>query len=400
MKKWKKPFALLLTLAMVLGLCGTALANEVTGLKDGTISVTIDGEDVELVDVNGNPVEPILIDGTTYLPIRAIAEALGLNVDWDQSNREVQLTTGNADNTDNAAAYPWAADLTKDDVVTEVDVDAFMDAYAADMALFDEHTFKNSDTNIGDMTYFVYDPTAHGYPADQDYPVVLWLHGGGNASLGRQAIAAGGAAGMASAEYQKELGGMYIICPLANEGPDGPGSWMQDNDGKYNASLKGILDEVIASNHINDTILLAGTSAGGVGAGLFAEDYHDILSGIFWMSTTIPSVEKVKQYSDEGIKMWFEVSRHDEVGAFTNSFPEGDTTPYDGIKNFEYTAFEWIRCGDGNIASLNTGMEMGQHCSCMQVNRNLIQDDGTPDDPNHPDGVTGWFRSVIDGAAD
>ena len=292
---------------------------------------------------------------------------------------------------------PWADEVPDGEVVTTKGGES-LTAYDAEMALFDECTFTNSDSTIGDMTYFVYDPTAHGFSADSTYPVVLWLHGGGNASLGRLAIAAGGAAGMASEKHQAELGGMYIICPLANE--DTAGSWPTDDNGKYNASLKGIVDEVKVSHPAaNDILLLAGTSAGGLGLNYFAEAYHDIVSGIFWMSTTIPSPETVKQYSDEGIKMWFEVSLHDETGAFTNSFPNGDTTPYDGIENFEYTAFEWVRWGDKSIASLDVGFEQGQHCSCAQVNRNLIFDDGTPDDPNHPNGVTGWGRSVIDGAS-
>ena len=290
-------------------------------------------------------------------------------------------------------AYPWAEDLAEDDVVTELTAEAAIGPYMQYVDLFEERTFTNSDEEIGDMTYYVYDPTAHGFSADKTYPVVLWLHGSGNASLGNLAIIAAGAAGMASEEYQQDLGGMYIVCPLANE--DGFGTWRPTGEKNYNASLKGILDEVKANYAVSDTVLLAGTSAGGVGVTLFAEEYHDILTGIFWMSTTLPSAETIQQYSDEGITMWFEVGRRDELGAFDNSFPEGDTSAYDGIANFEYTVFDWVRCGDKTIASFFSGVEMGQHCSCIQVNRNLIFDDGTPDDPNHPKGVTGWFASIV-----
>ena len=91
---FRSALSLLLTLALVLGIGGTALADEVTGLEDETVSVTIDGEDVELTDADGESVAPVIIDGSTYLPIRAVAEALGLDVDWDRANREVQLATG------------------------------------------------------------------------------------------------------------------------------------------------------------------------------------------------------------------------------------------------------------------------------------------------------------------
>lgn len=47
------------------------------------IKLIINGETVTPKDVNGTVVEPFVIDGTTYLPVRAVAEALGQNVSWD-----------------------------------------------------------------------------------------------------------------------------------------------------------------------------------------------------------------------------------------------------------------------------------------------------------------------------
>ena len=44
-------------------------------------------------DVNGNAIEPFIIDGTTYLPVRGISSALGLGVDWDQNTHTVKLST-------------------------------------------------------------------------------------------------------------------------------------------------------------------------------------------------------------------------------------------------------------------------------------------------------------------
>jgi len=41
------------------------------------IKVNIQGKNVELTDAKGQKVEPFIVDGTTYLPVRAIAEVLG-----------------------------------------------------------------------------------------------------------------------------------------------------------------------------------------------------------------------------------------------------------------------------------------------------------------------------------
>lgn len=56
------------------------------------IKITLDGVELVPKDVNGNVVEPFVSGGTTYLPIRAVANALGLNVEWDGNTNTVKLT--------------------------------------------------------------------------------------------------------------------------------------------------------------------------------------------------------------------------------------------------------------------------------------------------------------------
>ena len=57
------------------------------------LKITLDGEEVIPKDANGVYVEPFAIDGTTYLPVRANSNALGLGVDWDQKTSTVVLTS-------------------------------------------------------------------------------------------------------------------------------------------------------------------------------------------------------------------------------------------------------------------------------------------------------------------
>ena len=77
-----------LALTLALGMGGNVLA-----AGDPTVSVTLDGKKIELKDANGGAVQPVIIDGNTYLPVRGISDALGLEVNWDRATREVQLAT-------------------------------------------------------------------------------------------------------------------------------------------------------------------------------------------------------------------------------------------------------------------------------------------------------------------
>lgn len=95
-KQWKGFVSGVLLALLVVSLTSTALATVGRRAVDADyndITVTLNGKTVELVDANGNPVEPFAINGTTYLPVRAVASALGLEVGWDQATTTVILTS-------------------------------------------------------------------------------------------------------------------------------------------------------------------------------------------------------------------------------------------------------------------------------------------------------------------
>lgn len=84
-----------LVVLMVISFAGTVSASfgkRTVELNYRDIKITLNGEEVEPKDSEGKVVEPFIIDGTTYLPVRAVADALGLNVDWDGKTSTVILT--------------------------------------------------------------------------------------------------------------------------------------------------------------------------------------------------------------------------------------------------------------------------------------------------------------------
>ena len=62
-------------------------------LEYKNIKVTLDGKEIIPKDANGAVIEPFVIDGTTYLPVRGLANALNLGVAWDGDTNTVILNS-------------------------------------------------------------------------------------------------------------------------------------------------------------------------------------------------------------------------------------------------------------------------------------------------------------------
>lgn len=93
MKKTLKGYFIGFLSAIVLVSGATYAANTTTlynVIVDG-IKIIVDGQKLNPTDVNGNKVEPIIYNGTTYLPVRAVANAIGKAVYWDGPNYTVYL---------------------------------------------------------------------------------------------------------------------------------------------------------------------------------------------------------------------------------------------------------------------------------------------------------------------
>lgn len=58
------------------------------------IKVSLDGKTLDLKSPDGQKVNVVVYNGTTYLPVRALSEALGLQVGWDQATETVTLKRG------------------------------------------------------------------------------------------------------------------------------------------------------------------------------------------------------------------------------------------------------------------------------------------------------------------
>lgn len=58
--------------------------------------ITYNGIEQDFKDGAEQSVTPIVLEGTTYLPVRAVSNIAGLNVNWNQDTQTVSLTSGGA----------------------------------------------------------------------------------------------------------------------------------------------------------------------------------------------------------------------------------------------------------------------------------------------------------------
>lgn len=75
-----------------------ALAGKTIEVYSG-VNIYIDDVKLTPTDANGDPVDVFIYNGTTYLPVRAVSEALNQNVEWDGSTQSVFVGKHEADAT-------------------------------------------------------------------------------------------------------------------------------------------------------------------------------------------------------------------------------------------------------------------------------------------------------------
>ncbi len=261
------------------------------------------------------------------------------------------------------------------------------------LSLFDKYTLPSPTT--GDITYYVYDPVKHGADPKGKYPVTMWFHGLSNALMGDGCIMCCGAEQYASPKYQQDMGGAYIIVPLANEERLENGSVINGWEDKYIEPVKKIYDKICAdyAENISKKFIM-GASSGGFFTWRMLEKYPDFFDGAIPVSSSyFPEYKALDVIMKNGVKLLIAHGRHDEMAVFDECIqPHMDKLST--LENCILFFPEWVYNGDGGVGSVFYGFEMGQHCMINWIQNNLVFDDGTPADSRLPRGVTGWIKSV------
>lgn len=118
------------------------------------IKIMLNGKQLIPRDATGAVVEPFTVNGTNYLPVRAIGEALGLSVDWDGSTSTVILTSTSAGQSPSQSVPP---EPTSDQVIRRASAYAFLRSWidANHNTTLDGNPAYSEDTHqaSGDVQY-------------------------------------------------------------------------------------------------------------------------------------------------------------------------------------------------------------------------------------------------------
>lgn len=127
---------------LVFSLVGTAAAtigSRTLTADYSNIKIIVEGIPVTPTDANGTAVEPFAVNGTTYLPVRAIGNALGMDVEWIPERNVVELSSKKGNYQYDKCYYSYSVP----DFETVVGADAYVKL--------------DSPDNKNDMSFY-YDP--------------------------------------------------------------------------------------------------------------------------------------------------------------------------------------------------------------------------------------------------
>lgn len=141
-----------LTTLLLVGLAVPALAAPIMKSIEVQTGIRVFIDDKELIpkDANGNPVEVFIYNGTTYLPARAICEAIGKPLQWDSSIHGIYI--GN-----HASSTP-AAYLSQLDYFNKSSTWFFDEISKDNLGNEHLHSFRNPSSSVygisnGSVTY-------------------------------------------------------------------------------------------------------------------------------------------------------------------------------------------------------------------------------------------------------
>lgn len=290
--------------------------------------------------------------------------------------------------TESKALPPWAGEMPEGSFIS----------YNPTYKVGEYFNLYKSGT-AGKMKYYFFDPTEHGYAKGKSYPLLVFLHGRSNALEGDICINYTGAEFYATEKYQEAIGGAYVLVPLANEIREADGqvtnTWSEDYTKPLFELINSFIKKIAEPNGGAGKKFLFGNSAGATMVFIMAAAYPAFFNALIPIgSSSIPEDSVLDELSRNNVHLFLAIGKRDEFNSYKDEILPR-LPALRKMKDCYIFTPDWVYNGDKGIASINFGIEMGQHCLVNPMHCNLMFDDGTPMYAELPDGVLGWIKTVL-----
>lgn len=187
----------------VIGASTSSLIKNIQCQLRPDFTVVIDGVEQTFKDADGNVVYPVLYDGTTYLPVRAIGELINKTVYWYEDEKRIELKSEGSTVTDADVIIPSGGSGTQsaaDSASVSLDKAKEIAVSKAGFSVGDVNFTKNKlDYDNGRLEYeieFRKDNTKYSADIDaQTGEILSWdieAYGTGSSSSSGGSVAANG----------------------------------------------------------------------------------------------------------------------------------------------------------------------------------------------------------------
>ncbi|KNY25271.1 extracellular solute-binding protein [Pseudobacteroides cellulosolvens] len=89
------PVAVFTCSISIASVCGYNAIRKIEATVNDNIKIYYDNKEKVLKEVNGSKISPVIINGRTYLPVRAVADLAGLGIEWDSESQSIKISSSN-----------------------------------------------------------------------------------------------------------------------------------------------------------------------------------------------------------------------------------------------------------------------------------------------------------------